>query len=395
MSQNIANAIQFETSNHSSGGLSSLIIGADEFLRINISNRLNNLFQQTILTKENLHEAMDYLSHTRVDLVVIDIDQLDESAIDRFYKLLSHLETPCLMTGSDTNFLNKLRLELDTNFISFLPKTILNTMFGETIKVLLDKNALTQKLTKRIIKTSALPKSKYLYLLAVFLFLEPFIKIFYLKFTTSFEWDVLLRTIFSIDGVIKNFEFWAIFPLAGYALISVRSWSFFFFIGLQLYSLYAFATYEKFTWPYVAEAPHISTSFLLFTNILIMAYFLVPAHFRPYWYESRKIWRNTSRFGTSLKAFFHHQNETVNTTITNISETGAYFTSTKSLPIGHRMYIDLPINGQMRSLEAIVRRAQHTAHENYFGYGIEFNFKSNQEKQNIKEYIETLNSRIQ
>ena len=59
------------------------------------------------------------------------------------------------------------------------------------------------------------------------------------------------------------------------------------------------------------------------------------------------------------------------------------------------MLIDLPINGKIKSLEAVVRRTQETAHENYFGYGIEFHYKNSKEKKELKEYIGTLNYKIQ
>ena len=142
-----------ENCSQESTSSTSLIIGTDEFIKMNISNRLNNIFSQNILTKQSLDEGMSYLNRNKVDLVVLDIDQIEDSAIDRFYKFIGHLEIPCLMTGSDTNFLNKLRLEMDTSFVSFLPKSILNTMFTETVQLLLARNAPGKKLTKRIIKS--------------------------------------------------------------------------------------------------------------------------------------------------------------------------------------------------------------------------------------------------
>ena len=85
----------------------------------------------------------------------------------------------------------------------------------------------------------------------------------------------------------------------------------------------------------------------------------------------------------------------VTTTITNISETGAYFTTTKNLPVGHRMMLEVPLGDDVKNLEAIVRRTQSTAHENYYGYGIEFKYKNKQDKIELKEYINSLNHRIQ
>lgn len=373
----------------------SLIIGKDELINIQVSNHITKLFNNDITIKDSLDAALDYLTNNKVFFVVFDIDQTAPQQIERVYKLINHLEIPCLITSSDPDFLNKLRIELDTTYISFLPKSIFNSMFTETIRLLLQKNVPAKQLTKRIFNTSSLPKTKTVYLLSGLLFCEPFIKIFYLKFLTGFDWDILFRTILAIDGIFKNFEFWGLFPLAGYALLSVKSWSFLFFIGLQLYNIYAFAVYEKFTWPYVAESPHISSSFLLLINLAIIMYLLVPAHIRPYWNETRKIWRNTTRFATNLKALFKHNDKKIHTTITNISESGAYFTATQPLPIGYKMQLEIPFKDQISSLDAVIRRKQPTAHQQYTGYGVEFKYKNAKEKKILKSYIQNLSYRIQ
>jgi hypothetical protein len=373
----------------------TLIIGQDELTNVFVSNKLQSLFPQSINTKNNIEEALHYFTEHSVDLVVFDIDNISNDAIERIYKLINHFEVPCLMTGSDPGFLNKLRVELDQSFLSFLPKPILRSMFTETMTLLLNKCGTTKKVAKRILATGHLPKTKTLFLLATLLFCEPLLKVLYLKFQTGFEWDILMRTIFSIEGAFKNFEFWGIFPLAGYALISVRTWSFLFFMGLQAYSIYAYLAYEQFTWPYVAQSPHVSTSLLLICNLSIIMYFMVPAHFRPFWNETRKIWRNTTRFATTTQAFFKHKDKNINTTITNISETGAYFTSTQELGVGERISLEIPINGEIKKIEATIRRTQATAHEDYTGYGVEFHYKSSQDKKDLKEYVNSLNLRIQ
>ena len=373
----------------------ALLIGNEEFININISNRLHDQFRFSVISKDILSQGIDFLTASNVSLVVLDIDKVDFDGLARLYKIVNHLQIPCLFISNDPAMLNTLRQEMDNTFISFLPKGILNTMFNDTLKLLLKKTNPATKMSRRFIEVSTLEKPISLYLLAMGLFLEPIIKILYLKIQTGFEWDILFRTIFSIDSALGNFEFWALFPLAGYALISVRSWSFFFFIGLQVYSLYTYFTYEKFTWPYVAETPHISTGLLLMFNFALVLYFIVPANRRPYWNKTRRLWRNTSRYATNLQTKFKSNGNTIPTTITNISETGAYFTTSQNMPVGHTMQIELPINGEIRNLEAIIRRTQPTAHDNYHGYGVEFTYKSKEEKHEIKEYINSLNHRIQ
>lgn len=372
-----------------------LVIGHEELTNIFVANKLNQVYGQKVLTESNLDAALDTLTKNSIQLLVLDIDNLENEAIERIYRLINHLEIPCLITASNPDFLNKLRLELDQTFLSFLPKSILKSMLTETLTLLFEKCGVTKKVTNRIISTGHLPKTKSLYFVAGFLFLEPIIKVLYLKFLTGFEWDILLRTIFSIEGVFKNFEFWGIFPLAGYALISVRSWSFLFFISLQVYVGYTFFAYEKFTWPYVAQNPHISSTLLLACNLAIILYFLTPAHLRPYWNETRKMWRNTSRFATSIQAFFKHHNKDINTTITNLSETGAYFTSKVQINVGDKIELEIPLGSETKKITATVKRTQPTADQEYTGYGVEFNYKSSQDKKDIREYINSLNHRLQ
>lgn len=373
----------------------SLIVGSEEFIKMNIANKLESNYEYNVLTKDTIEEGIEIMTSSKVSLVIIDVDDIEYEAVGRLYKIINHLQTPCLLISSDAAFLNKLRVDMDTSFISFLPKTILNSMFIDTLNLLLQKTNPTKKVSKRYMQVATLDKPVSLYLLAFFLFIEPIIKVFYLKLQTGFEWEILARTIFSIEGFVSTFEFWALFPLAGYALISVRSWSFFVFIALQVYSLISYFTYEQFTWPYVAETPHLSASFLLVFNTAIVLYFSVPANRRPYWNKARRLWRNTSRYTTSLQTQFKLGTDKVTTTVTNISESGAYFTTTKSLPIGHKMQIEIPIHGKVKSIDAVVRRAQETAHENYFGYGIEFSYKSKSDKLELMEFIGSLNHRIQ
>ncbi len=373
----------------------ALIIAAPEMLQINIANRLNHDFHYQVHTRTNIDEGLHYLTHMRTNLVIVDIDAIDQESIERLCKVFGHVQIPCLFIGTDPGFLHKLQDEIDNGLISFLPKAILNTMFRETLTLLLKKNCAPQKMYKRFLAVSTIQKPTSFYILAWSLLLEPVLKILYLKVNTAFDWEILARTIFSIEGFANNFEFWGLFPLAGYALLSVSAWSFLFFIGLQVYALYAYFSYEKFTWPYVAESPFISVSFLLAINTALVLYFAVPANRRPYWNQMRRIWRNTARYTTNLKSQFKWGEKQVGTTITNISETGAYFTSAEGLDIGQKMQIKIPINGELKELEAVVRRAQDTAHESYTGYGVEFNYKSRSDKKLLKEFVGTLNQRIQ
>lgn len=372
-----------------------LIIGKEDSLNIQISNRLNDKFHYQIVIQEDIDAGLDYLTSHSIDLLIIDLDNMTNDGVLRLNKVLGHFQLPGLFLSEDSHRLGALRDEVDNDFISLLPKSLFPSMFNDTLKILLKKTNPATKMSKRFMEVGTLEKPTSLYLLAAGLFLEPLIKILYMKVQTGFDWGILMRTVFSIEGIINNFEFWALFPLAGYALISIRSWSFFFFIGLQVYSVYNYLTYEKYTWPYVSETPHISTGLLLFFNLALVLYFIVPTNRRPYWNKTRRLWRNTSRFATSLQTKFKSNGKVISTTITNISETGAYFITTHKLPVGHTMELSLPIDGEEKEFEAIIRRIQETPNESYFGYGVEFSGISKKDKKRLKVFVNGLCHRIQ
>jgi hypothetical protein len=376
-------------------GKKAIIIGKEEFIKINILNKLNNTFDYNVMTKETTDEGLDYITQEKPGLVIIDLDNFNHDAVERVFTIIKFQQTACLFMSSDSSVLNKIKSENDFAFMSFLPKSIVNSMFNETVSLLIKKSTTTKKLENRIHKASVSSKPVSFYLLALLLFTEPLIKALYLKFSTGFTWEVLARTIFSIEGALANFEFWALFPIAGIALISVRSWSFLVFIGVQLYSLYSHLFYEEFSWPYVAETPHVSSLLLLILNASIICYFMTPKNFQTYWSKTSSIWRNTSRFATKIPTNFADNDTELNTIITNISESGAYFTSPQNLPIGRSIALQFNIDGKIRSINAIIRRAQNTAHDEFFGYGVEFKFNNSEEKDHIRRYVETLGTRIQ
>lgn len=371
----------------------------DISLAKSIVERIEMTFSHQVYIKHDfeklLHSLTSMQNEDSVEFVVLDLDSISRSQFKRLYQLLNIKQIPCVITSNDHSQLHELTHELDDTFVSFIPKTIIKTMFNETLMLLLEKCTPQKKLSKRIKDFSLTRKPRSLYFLAFILCLEPLVKIFYLKATTGFGWDTLFRTLFSIEGVWPNFEFWFLFPLAGYALWSIKSWSFPFFICLQMYSVYSFATYEQFTWPYVAETPHLSSGILLFFNMLIIIYFMTPENRRPFWNKTQRIWRDSSRYATNIKSEIKDSSLSYETTITNLSKTGAYFTSRQDYKIGDKMLIQFQVSGKEMSVEAKIRRMQPTAHEEYNGYGVEFTSVPKEEKEYIKDYVSGLVHRLQ
>lgn len=374
-----------------------LIIGKEELINKNLGHKLHHskIANYNIHISHDLKEGLDFLTTNEIEFLVLDIDHVELEEIYRVQNIVNHFQLPTMVIGSDPAVLNHIKSQVDTSFMGFLAKGILNRMFHETHEVLMHKNSTASKISKRLKSVGQHSKPKFLVFLASLLFLEPVIKIIYLKIQTGFEWETLIRTILSIEGFGNNFEFWVLFPLAGYALLSIKAWSFFFFMGLQVYTLLSYFTYEKFTWPYVSETPHLSSSLLLSINMLLVGYFMVPAYRRPYWNISQKLWRNTSRFATKLKTKFKANGNDISTTITNISASGAYFTTNMQLPVGQVLELEIPLFDRMEKIEAVIRRKQDLHDDQYYGYGVEFKYHSKEQQQNMKFYVNSLVHRIQ
>ena len=373
----------------------AVIIGTDEMLKINLLNKLNKNFDFNVLTMDTTEEGIEYIKDNSPSMIIIDLDNFKEKSIKRIFELVQKNQRASMFISSNSKILNQLKEDNEHTYITYLNKSIINSMFNETMELLLKKASPSKMLEERINQFSQSDKPLSFYLLATFLFVEPIIKSLYLKITTGFSWEVLARTIFSIEGFVANFEFWFLFPIAGIALISVKSWSFIVFALVQVYSLYSHLFYEKFTWPYVAENPQVSSILLLAMNLSLVAYFVAPRNFRAYWSKTTSIWRDTTRFATEYTAKLRTEQISESTTITNISESGAYFMTEQLLQIGRQVSLQFAIDGRTMDIKAIIRRAEQTDTENYYGYGVEFNYQTSEEKDHIKRYVETLGTKIQ
>ncbi|MCK5883239.1 MAG: PilZ domain-containing protein [Bacteriovoracaceae bacterium] len=167
-------------------------------------------------------------------------------------------------------------------------------------------------------------------ILCIVLFLEPLSKILYLKLSTGFDISLVFENVFQISRPKDFFDFWIAFPLAGLALIKIRSWSYTLFMAMQVYSLVAILTYEKHTWPYVSSSPMFTSIAIVIFNLFLIMYFLLPDVRRPFFDKKARWWEPKTRYRTNIPCVidFSSTSAIPICTIHNISQTGAFlFTS--------------------------------------------------------------------
>ncbi len=124
MNANVLDTTDFEVTQTALGKDKALIIGEEEFIKINVSNKLSSehsKFDYNVTTKDSLTEGIQEITEHSFSLIVLDIDNLEGLHLNRFYKIIMSLQIPTMLIGSDPTILNKLRSEFDNKLLTFLP----------------------------------------------------------------------------------------------------------------------------------------------------------------------------------------------------------------------------------------------------------------------------------
>jgi len=206
--------------------------------------------------------------------------------------------------------------------------------------------------------------------------IEPLTKVVYLRIVSDFSFLEVLHNIFSIRNPIKIFEFWLLFPIGGFALLSIRKWSLPVFFTVQFYSIYTHLLYQKFTWPYVSETPLYSSMFLLVFNIGIMIYFLLPEVRRPFFDRKVRWWEPKTRFKIKIPCtlFIQETLESKECDIFNISQTGAFISSGWGLRELEKITLRFKFMNLHFSLAGKVVNTHSV--DGTEGFGVKFNYQS-------------------
>lgn len=227
-------------------------------------------------------------------------------------------------------------------------------------------------------------------ILAVLHFLEPLFKILFLKFQTGFEWMVIFDNVFSITSAKAIFEFWFLFPLAGFAILGAKKWSYPLFVTVQVYSIYAHLTYQKFTWPYVADTPFISHTLLLVFNMGVIAYFLMPDVRRIFFEPGLRWWETPTRFYFDLPCSltFGNSSDLIDVHIKNISRTGCFIGYAGDVMDGQPLTLHLTYGKHDIRLSGEIMRVSEFQGER--GIGVKFHYQNIWDQLTVRRMLSDL-----
>lgn len=211
-------------------------------------------------------------------------------------------------------------------------------------------------------------------LLSVLCLIEPAIKVLYFKATTHFDFVVILSNLRSRNTFFEVFDFWLVFPIAGLLLIKLRKWTYFAFLSMLSYIMYNIMTYERYTWPYNAEAPFFYNYLVVALAAAVFVYFLMPKTREPFFDRRVRWWEPQQRHTVFISCKVHGPHLTFPSTILNISQSGAFLESSPYLKVGDRLELEFHFLGQ--TIEVPVEVVHHANVKGKTGFGVQFKFRN-------------------
>lgn len=227
-------------------------------------------------------------------------------------------------------------------------------------------------------------------LIALMHMLEPIVKIAYFKMTTPFSLLTIMSNISSIGTAKEIFDFWFLFPIGGIALLGVKRWSYPIFVGVQVYNIYNHLSYEKFTWPYVSDAPFYGSLFLLIVNVFIVIYFSLPDIRKPFFNKAMRWWETRTRYDVKIPIHFsiNNPNHLISSEVMNISDTGIFINYRGVIENDTKLIMHLAFGNHHIQING-----KKVSDHNYCGQkgiGVQFCFENIWEKLELKSLVRTV-----
>ena len=219
-------------------------------------------------------------------------------------------------------------------------------------------------------------------LFALFLLIDPLLRISFISIESEFPFWVVLSKTFALD--FKDFfNFWFLFPISGVLLLGVNVFSYVLFILIQLYSLFFHLNYEPYSWPYLSEHPSTTSYLLLTANLIMVAYLLLPRSREIFFDKNLRWWERGSRYSINEDCVAKIGADEFKGKLTDLSFGGALLTFPDAIDIDKDMIITFNILGKKMVLGGQVVRAMENL-DGELNYGTQFIFKNGWQKFRLK-----------
>jgi hypothetical protein len=166
------------------------------------------------------------------------------------------------------------------------------------------------------------------------------------------------------------FEFFALAPIAGFAILRMRRWSYGVFLGAMGWSLWA----KIRTWDYASQMlPPWGLALIYLGEVLLVGYFLLPAVRTTYFDPRVRWWESKPRYELKLPSTIDRkEGERVEGRVLNVSQGGAFVQAPVKMVHGEEVEFEFWVMTQP------FRIRSHIVHERELSpgiwcYGLQFN----------------------
>ncbi|HAR41836.1 MAG TPA: hypothetical protein DCS07_04280 [Bdellovibrionales bacterium] len=172
-----------------------------------------------------------------------------------------------------------------------------------------------------------------LVLLAFMQFMTPVVNILLNSWTLRVKPDVILSWWLQRPA-LELFESFALMPLAGIAIYLMKRWSYLVFFVALFWNLLSNLKYIDYA---LNNVPLMISAFYALLNIVLVAYFLLPAVRRTYFDRSIRWWESQPRFEVATPMTLRKGPVVLDGSILNLSQGGAFVKTTVpvALNTGH------------------------------------------------------------
>ncbi len=168
------------------------------------------------------------------------------------------------------------------------------------------------------------------------------------------------------------------FPIAGIAILAMKSWSYPVFLAVMLWTMGS----NFWLW-FSNEA--ITDSFVVLllislVNLAFVTYYLLPAVRTVYFDRRLRWWENQPRFAVSFPGSVKNPNESHECALRDLSEGGIFFESAMKLVEGDQVEVAFEISGKPFAFSGEVLHCRKSTHS-WGGYGIKLALDKEQRRQ--------------
>lgn len=217
---------------------------------------------------------------------------------------------------------------------------------------------------------------------------EPVIKTLILA--SSYGLEPLINSVQQLwnnHAWVGLFEYFLLYPIAGYAIFRVKNWSIPVFVSCIIWMM--ISNIDQYVHHLVNHQflELVAWIFFLGLNLLIVSYFLTPAVKIAYTNPRMRWWEVQHRYQVELKCLIDGHDQAQ---ILNISQSGVFITSAQPLATDREYTLNFESHNIKMHVLGVV--AHQYSQQRKSGYGIRFIHMTDQNKKSLKKLINILES---